>query len=198
MPATPRTLAALVTFALVPAACNDDGQERDRSSTAADEPARPARPPAGWRTVHNRVARFTIAAPKRWPAEATRRATLIQSDDRLVSITVAADRSAAGRELSAERYARRTLTSLPGFEGKLERRVRPVRGSPYTSAVAEGSGTVNTTIRRQRISVAAFRLEGDGIYSAIVFRNAAVKPRFNDRTIGRILRTFRARPPDPS
>ena len=195
MPAFLRILAALTALALLPAACGDDETGSDAGRDGAQTIERPTRPPPGWRTVRNAVAGFTIAAPKTWPADTSRRATLVRSHDRLVAITVAADRSAAGSELSPAEYARRTVKSLPGFEGKLRRRVRRVRGSPYPSAVAEASGTVNTTTRPQRISVAAFREEGEATYTAIVFRNARVKPRVNDRTIARVLRSFRVQPP---
>lgn len=191
MPALLRTLIALTALAL-PAGCGEDDAGRDGTSTGAQATSRPVKPPRGWRTVGNSVAGFAIAAPKSWPADTSRRATLIRSKDRLVSITIAADRSAAGRRLSPVRYARRTIVSLPGFEGRVRRRVRRVRDSPYPSAVVEGSGSVSTTIRRQRISVAVFRQPGEATYTAIVFRNAVVEPRINDATITRILGTFRA------
>ena len=195
MPALLRILAPLTALALLPAACGDDEEKRDGTPTGAKASDRPVEPPRGWRTVRNSVVGFSIAAPKTWPADTSRRATLIRSDDRLVSITIAADRSSAGRELSPARYAHRTMGSLPGFEGRVQRRVRRVPGSPYPNAVVDASGTVSTTIRRQRISVAVFRQAGKATHTAIVFRNAIVKPRINDRTITRVLGTFRAGAP---
>jgi hypothetical protein len=192
-----RTLAALATLAVAPTACRDDDGGGGGTTTGAEAIERPARPPPGWHTLRNEVAGFTLAAPRAWPAETTRRRTLLRSEDRLVSITVAADRSAAGRRLAPARYARRTIESLPGFEGTVGRRARPVRGSPYRSAVVDGSGTVSTTIRRQRISVAAFHQPGVATHAAVVFRNAVVRPRLNDRTIARILTSFRAARPRP-
>lgn len=191
----PRTLAALAALALLPAACGGDDDKGDSSRPKAS--ARPVEPPPGWRTVRNRAVGLTVAAPKRWPADNSRRTTLIRSDDQLVSITIAADRGASGRRLPPARYARRTLASLPGFKGRIAKRAPRVHGSPYPSAVVSGTGSVSTTIRRQRISVAAFRVAGNGTYTAIVFRNAVVKPRFNDRKIARVLRTFRAQAPRP-
>lgn len=194
MPALlPRTLAVLTLLVMLAAGCGGgDDDDGDGTSTGVHATGRPVPPPPGWRTVRNSVAGFTVAAPRAWPADSSRRATLIRSEDRLVSMTFAVDRSATGLALSPARYARRTLRSLPGFRGRLSPRARPVRGSPYPNAVVDGSGSVATTIRRQRISVAAFRYPGRATYSAIVFRNAVVKPRINDRTIERILRTFRA------
>ena len=195
MPAPLRTLAALTALLLLPAACDDEEPGRDGGRDGAESFERPARLPTGWRSVRNPVAGFTIAAPKTWPADTRRRSTFLRSEDRLVAITVAADRSAAGRELRPAEYARQTLKSLPGFKGKVRRRVGRVRGSPYRSAVVEGSGSVNATSRPQRISVVAFGDEGAGTYTAVVFRNARVKPRINDRTIARMLGTFRAQAP---
>lgn len=197
MPAPLRTLTAMTALLLLPAGCDDEERGEAGGRDGAETIERPARPPPGWRTVRNPVAGFAIAAPKTWPAETSRKTTFLRSKDRLVSITLAADRSAAGRELSPTDYARQTMRSLPGFEGKLLRRVGRVRGSPYRSAVVEASGTVNATSRPQRISVATFRDERTATYTAVVFRNARVKPRVNDRTIARILGSFRAQAPRP-
>ena len=191
MPAPQRTLAVLAAVALVPAGCDGGDEGEDPTRTAAEAAERPARPPSGWRTISNPVVGSTVAAPKSWPGTTSRQATLIRSDDQLVSITVAADRSAAGARLSPARYARRTIRSLTGFRGTVQRRVGRVRGSPYPNAVVDADGTVKSTSRPQRISVAVFRHD-EVSYTAIVFRNARVKPRFNDRTIARVLRTVRA------
>src|SRR4051794_18622911 len=80
---------------------------------------RPAKPPPGWHTVANRRARFTIAAPRRWIARVRDGATLIRSRDRLVVVTIGADRTAAGRELPVSQYARETLQDLPDFDGSV-------------------------------------------------------------------------------
>src|SRR5687767_8051199 len=103
--------AATAALCLVPAGCggSDDGEPAERADP-------PARPPPGWRTVGNESAGFTVAAPRSWAASTKDEATLIRSPGRLVAVTVAADRSRAGRELEPARYARGTLEALPGFE----------------------------------------------------------------------------------
>ena len=192
MPVLSRALAALLVLALLPTACggDDDDDAEDGTGPTTTEVRAPRVPP-GWRTVRNPVLGVTVAAPRGWPAEIRRQATLIRSDDQLVSITVAADRSAGGRRLSPARYARRTLRSLPGLEGKVAPRARRVRGSPYPSAIVEARGTVSSTTRPQLISVAVFRQGDQAMLTAIVFRNARVTPHFNDRTIRRMLGTLR-------
>jgi hypothetical protein len=186
-----RAIPALLAAAALVAGCGDDGDDEPPAERA--DP--PARTPAGWRTVRNAPAGFTIAVPKSWTARTKSAATLLRSKDKLVVITVAADRSDPGRELEPEDYARRTLEALPGFEGSVAPGTRRVRGSPYDTARVDGSGTVRTSRRPQRIAVAAYHRRLTVTYVAVVFRNPRVDPRVDERTVRRILRTLRARPP---
>jgi hypothetical protein len=179
-------LPLLLAASLV-AACGDE----DDDEAPPERPDRAAKPPRGWRTVSNRSAGFTIAAPRDWTARTHKGATLIRSDDRLVVVTVAADRSEEGRSTSPARYARLTLLNLPEFEGNVSPRTRRVRGSPYRSARVDGSGTVRTSGRLQRITVAAFRRPDQVTYAAVAFRNPRLTPRFDERIVNRMLRTLR-------
>lgn len=194
MPPLPRIAAAAAALALVQAGCTED-EGPDRSTAAVERSDPAAAPPPGWRTVKNASAGFTIAVPGTWTATGTSRRTIIRSDDRLVAVSISADRTAPGRELPAERYARRTIRTVPNFAGTVGKKVSRVRGSRYESAVLSATGTVNPSNLSQRISVAIFHRPGRVTYGALVFRNAGVEPRFNDRTIDRILRSFRAQPP---
>lgn len=193
MPALTR-IVAVVALALLQAGCgnNEEGKTRTIAVERSDPPAQP---PPGWRTVANPAAGFTIAAPRTWAATGTRRRTVIRSDDRLVAVSISADRTAPGRKLSAKQYARRTIRTVPNFAGIVGKGVSRVPGAKYESALLTATGTVNPSNLSQRISVAIFRRPGRVSYGALVFRNAGVKPRFNDRTIERMLRSFRAQPP---
>ena len=189
-----RLAPGAVAATLLLAGCG--GGDRPRSPAPPPERAdRAARPPAGWATVANRRAGFTIAAPPRWTRRTREAATLVRSPDRLVAVTVSADRTRAGRRVAASAYARRTLAALPGFRG-----IRPVArgrvsGSPYESARASGAGLYLRTGRRQRIAVAVFRRPARVTYAAVAFRDAAVPRRRHARTLERMLASFRARPP---
>ena len=110
-------------------------------------------------------------------------------------MTVAADRSRAGRTLEPARYARTTLEELPGFEGSVSASPRRVRGTPYPAVRVDGLGSVRTSRTPQRITVAAYHREGVATYAAVVFRNATVRSRTDERTIDRMLRTVRAGAP---
>lgn len=194
MTARTRTIAAVVALALLGSGCagdEDDKAERNAPQERADPPAQP---PPGWRTVRNARAGFTIAIPTRWTASTRRGRTTARSDDRLVAVAISADRTARGRQLSPAQYARRTIRTVPNFAGTVGKRVSPVRGSRYDSAMLTATGTVNPSNLSQRISVVIFQRPGRVSYGLLVFRNAGVQPRFNDPTIARMLRTFRAQP----
>ena len=167
----------------------------DSAGGPEEKAAKPATPPAGWRTVRNEAAGFTIAAPRSWRAATKRGATLITSKDGLVAVTVAADRSRAGKEAGPGSYARDVIAALPGFEGAVSVRDARIAGSPYETAVAQGSGTVKTSGEPQRIEVAAFHRPGLVTYSAVIFRNARARPVPGRATVARMLRSFRAQPP---
>jgi hypothetical protein len=195
----PLLLVPALTLAAMPFAmgCGDDDEPARTGPDPAGERAhRPSKPPPGWRTVRNARAGFTLPVPPTWSARKRGPATLIRSDDQLVSVTVAADRTGDGRRLPARRFARLTIESLPGFKGKLARGTRAIRDTPYDAARADGRGRVQTSRVPQRITIAAFRRPGRVTYTVSVFRNARVRPRFNEPVIRRMLRGFRAQPPD--
>ena len=194
LPPLSRILAAALALALLGAGCSDD-EEGEITSVGVERRDPPAEPPLGWRTVSNPRAGFTIAAPTTWTDTSTRGRTVIRSDDRLVAVSISADRTAAGRQLSARRYARRTIRTVPRFAGIVDKRIAPVRGAKYENALLTATGTVSPSNLSQRISVAIFRRPGRVTYGVLVFRNAGVKPQFNDRTINLMLRSFRAQPP---
>jgi hypothetical protein len=156
---------------------------------------RPTHPPPGWRTVHNGRAGFTIAAPGSWAARTRRGATLIRSKDKLVAVTVAADRSDEGRSTAPARYAQQLIDDLPDFEGSIEPGVHRVLGTPYPTARVEGSGTLKTTRRPQLISVVVYQRPRAVTYAAVVFRTPGAESAADRRILERMLRTFRAGPP---
>lgn len=185
-----RRTVDLAVALLLAAGCGDD--EPDTPPERAD-PA--AKPPKGWKTARNRQAGFTLSIPKSWTAKVKGGATLIRSEDKLQVITLAADRGAEGQELTATAYARRTLESLPEFEGSVLPAAARVRGSPYKTARVDGIGSLKTSKRPQRIVVVAYRRRRQVIYALVAFFNRKVPATFFERTFRRILRSFRAQPP---
>jgi hypothetical protein len=145
--------------------------------------------------VRNPRAGFTIAAPRSWTARTRRGATLIRSRDRLVAITVGADRTDEGRSTSPGPYARQLLDDLPNFEGSVKPQARRVPGTPYRTARVEGAGVLKTAKRPQRITIVAYHLPNAVTFAAVVFRNPAAEPPADRQAVERLLRTFRSGTP---
>lgn len=169
-----------------------ESDDQELPAESADPPAKPA---PGWRTIENAQAGFTVSVPRSWRAGTRRTATLVRSRDRLVAITIAADRSRAGRETPPRDYAREVITSLPDFEGSLATGTRQVARARYPSARIAASGSFTRSGRSQRIEVAALHRPGLVTYSAVIFRNARARPDVGAATVTRLLASLRARPP---
>ena len=181
-------VAAAAAVAVLPGCVGGDSSDRP------PEPVdRPVPAPPGWRTVENADAGFTIAAPRRWTARIKRDATLIRSPDKLVAITIAADRNVDGRQRPPAEYARATFEALPRFEGSLRPGTTSIRASPYRNARIDGRGTIATTRRPQRVTIVAFQRPGVVTYVVVVFRNALVRPPPGEVVLGYMLKTLRAR-----
>ena len=179
------------------AACGDDDSSPNSSPDPGEESSdRPVEPPPGWRVLRNERAGFTLSVPRTWAARTRGAATLIRSDDQLVSVTVAADRTASEHRRDPATFARETIESLPGFRGRLRGRTGRVRGSPYRTARVDARGRVAGSGVPQRITAAVYQRPGLVTYAVLVFRNARVRPRFNDAAIERLLRSLRAQAPD--
>ena len=154
---------------LVAAGCGSEDEFEGSPDPATERNDPPANPPPGWRTFANRAAGFTLSVPDAWPARTRRKATLIRSHDRVMAITVAADRSADGRETRPRRYARQAFRALPGFRRKRRLEAGRVRRSAYPSARIEGVGILARRRQRQRITVATFRRPGRVTFTVIAF-----------------------------
>lgn len=155
----------------------------------------PAKPPPGWHTVSNRAAGFTLSVPPSWRVRKRGTATLVRSSDRLLAITVAADRSESGRKLRAERYAREAFRALPGFRRLRSGRPRPIARSPYESSRVDGTGTLKSRRQRQQIAVAVFRRPKRVTYTSVVFGADVGRRMPHPGELRKLLASFRARRP---
>jgi hypothetical protein len=166
-----RAIALLLAAATALGAggCDEEDEFTGSPDPATERSDRPAEPPPGWHTVANRRAGFTLSVPPGWVTRTRKSATLIRSRDRLIAITVAADRSEDARTTRPRQYARRTFRALPGFRKLRSTPARPVRGSPYRSARVDGGGTLARRRQRQRITVAAYRRPGRATYTVVAF-----------------------------
>lgn len=190
-----RLAAAAAIAALSAAGCGDDEKFAGSPDPATERTDRPAEPPAGWRTFANRRAGFTVSVPQDWAARRRGSATLIRSSDRLVAVTVSADRSEPGRTTRPGPYARRAFRALPGFRRLRAGRPRRVDDSPYPSRRVDGSGTLAGRRQRQRITVAAFRRPGRVTYTVVAFSALVDGAAPHRATLRTLLASLRGRRP---
>ncbi len=184
-------LVAALLAGLAGAGCGEEDEFAGSPNPARERSDPPAKPPTGWRTFANRRAGFTLSVPPAWPARARGSATLIRSSDRLVAVTVAADRSEAARTTPPRRYALRTFRALPGFRNLKPGSLRKVRGSPYPSARVDGAGTLAERRQRQHITVAAYGRPHRVTYTVVAFSAGGAQAA----EIGLMLASVRARRP---
>src|SRR3954447_9122684 len=189
--------ALALTLAIAGAGCGSSGDSGSPPPDPASERAdHPAKPPTGWRTVTGGQAGFTIAVPRGWSVRKHGAVVRIRSDDKLLAMSVTADRSEPGRDTSARAYSEETMRKLPGFTRALKPHdAKKVKGSPYKSERVDGRGILRSKHRPQVVTVASFHRPGQVTYTLVVFRNATVLPRFHQRELTKALATFRAMPP---
>lgn len=194
MRATAFLVAALIA-GLTGTGCGDEDKFAGSPDPASERNDPPAKPPAGWRTFANRRAGFTISVPPGWPARARRSATLIRSPERLLAVSIAADRSEAARTTPPDQYARRTFRALPGFRDLKVTGTRKVAKSPYDSARVDGAGTLVQRRQRQHITVAAFRRGRRATYAVVAFTAPAGGAPAHAAELDALLASLRARRP---
>lgn len=188
-------LAAALAATVACFGCGEEDEFADSPDPATERSDPPAKPPPGWHTFANRRAGFTLSVPPGWPARARKSATLIRSSDRLLAITVAADRSEPARTTPPGEYAQRTFRALPGFRHLKPSETRGVAHSPYPSARLDGTGTLGVNGQRQRITAAAFRRPGHVTYTVIAFSARVGRAPAHAGELRTLLASLRARRP---
>ena len=190
-----RVLAAGAIALLATTGCGGEDEFEGSPDPATERTDRPADPPPGFRVFVNRRAGFSLSVPRDWAARTRRSATLLRSRDRLLAVTVAADRSSAGRKTRPRGYAMKTFRALPGF-----RRLRPltaeeVRRSPYASWRVDGAGTLSRRRQRQRITVAAFRRPARVTFTVVAFAAEVGGAGMHRGALAAVLASLRGRRP---
>jgi hypothetical protein len=176
-------------------ACGDE--DPGPAATAPAERAdRRGALPAGWARVVNRRAGFSLGIPPGWTARGARGSTLVRSGDRLLAVSITADRSPEGRELPPASYVRRLARGLDGYRRLEVDRPRALRGARYPGATVTATGTFARTKVRQALQVSALRRRGQVTYSLVFFRTARAPAAVYRAAIRGMLRTFRAGPPE--
>ena len=191
-------VAALVAIA----GCNDDSDSSapppEPETTPAPGPAETAQHvpklPPGWKVHANRPGGFAFGVPPGWKPRNTGSRTLVRSFDRLVSVEIAPDRTAAGLETPLDDFATRALAALPGFELQLEPgRTRRFRHR-YPGVEARASGVAARSGVSLRVRLVVLRRDSIVTFTAVIAANSKAASRPAERLAERMLRTLRSRP----
>jgi hypothetical protein len=156
---------------------------------------RPARLPEGWTRLVNRHAGFSVGIPPGWKARGARGATLVRSGDRLLAVSITADRSSEGRDLSPANYSERLAKALRGYRKLRVGRPVPVVKAHYPGASITATGTFQRTRVRQVIRAVALQRRGQVTYALVFFRTARSPAALYRPAITGMIWTFRARAP---
>jgi hypothetical protein len=187
--ATLGTLAAASVVAL--GGCVVD--EKDEPPPPVETTERLPKLPRDWTREVSRGAGFAIGVPPRWTADERRRSALFRSPDRLVAVSVSADRTPDGLAVPLDEYAPRVADALDGFRNLKVGKPRPFRAH-YEAVAVPASGKAKGGVP-QRLLVVVERRGGLVTYTLLVARNATVSGGAHRDEIRRMVRSLRGRQP---
>jgi hypothetical protein len=187
----PALTALAIALAAIVAACG----EKEEPPPPPVESADPLpKLPREWKRHVNGRAGFVIGVPRQWSARDRRSSSLLRSPDRLVAVSVSADRGEGALVLPVERFAARVADALSGFKRLRADRPRPFRAR-YEAAAVRATGRTKEGDVPQRLLVVVERREGIATYTVLVAENANAGTKRHRAEIRRMLRSLRGRPP---
>lgn len=188
------TLAALTLVAAL-AACGSEDEpqppEVERQPETVDELPKL---PRGFEPDMSRINGLAQGRPPGWKATEKGVATFLIAPDKLVVMSLSADRSDEALAGDLETLAVRTFGALEGYEGQLD----PSEPSPfkheYDAYEVEGQGVSAETGVRQNLRVIVLEREGTTVVTAVIAENAREKAPGEVKQALESLRTLRTRP----
>lgn len=158
--------------------------------------------PPGWTVEENKPQGFELGVPPGWRkgAECLKggaeppAVTVLCSPDKLVTLSVTADRTDEALELKPAEFAARTMEGLAeSYDGLEPGRPHAVKGH-YDGAAVEGTGKAVGTGVRQDVTVVVLRREGAANFTAVIAANADKPTEPAVRFAERSLATLRSGP----
>jgi hypothetical protein len=189
---------ALAIALTVLVGCGGGNSDSGTSTTAhpAETTEPPAKPPRGWQKYISPVAGFSVSVPPAWTVEPSGGSTLLRSPDKVVAISITADRTDEALNTPLESYAAETLKNLDGFTGLTPTGVRPYKAQ-YPAAIATADGKLASSGVKQRLTLVVLRREGISAYPVLASRNAGVRSPFV-KQIDAVIHSLRGRPVEGS
>lgn len=195
----------LLTALLALAGCGGS----DNDSTAAPTTSTPSPPPPRetseqlpklprrWSEQVDRRGGFAFGLPPGWTASDRGAGSLIRSYDRLVAISVVADRTEAARETELPDYVTDTADALPGFRGELDVKGMFPFADHYQTTQVKATGIAEGGVE-QKVLVIALRRGRIVTVTAVIAANAKHAAADSVHLAKRVVHTLRTRPPRPS
>jgi hypothetical protein len=185
----------IVTLALPLGGC--DVGEKDEPPPAPVEKADPLpKLPDRWSRHSNPKLGFAIGVPPQWSASDRRRSSLFRSPNRLVAVSVSADRSEGGLAVPIDEFADRVTKALPDLRGLKAKRPRPFRARYDAVAVTATAKSKKGGVP-QRLLVVVERREPFATYTVVVAANAKQGSGAHRDEVLRMVRSLRGRPARP-
>ncbi len=150
--------------------------------------------PRGYEPYFSRVNGLALGRPPGWKATDEGVATLLTAPDKLVVMSLSADRSDEALAGDPRTLAVRTFSALEGYEGELD----PSEPKPfkhrYDGAQVEGEGVAASSGVPQRLRLVVLEREGATVVTAVIAENAREKAPAEVKQALDSLRTLRTRP----
>jgi hypothetical protein len=164
------------------------------TSTTAPSDAKadtPAALPKGWTLKENGPSGFMVGVPPDWRADQRGSASLLSSPDRLVVVSITADRTNEALKAPLADLATQTTAHLDGFSS-----LDPGAPVPF-EARYEAFSVAATAIRqpgeRQNLTLIVMRADG-AVFSLLAAATERLKPSVSESIAAKIARTLRYRP----
>jgi hypothetical protein len=150
--------------------------------------------PEGWKRELNRAGGFAFGVPPGWEVEGRGRGSLVRSFDRLVALSIVADRGPEALEVEVRDSARRAAAALRGY--RQPPRVQTVLPFEhrYEGAEARALATARAGVD-QRVSVIVLRRDRVTTLTTVLAANAEREAGPSRRLALRVVETLRTRPP---
>ena len=150
--------------------------------------------PAGWRPFANTAGGYAFGLPRGWRATDHGSRTEIRSYDRLVAITINADRTDEALALDPAEFAAAALAVAPGYEEPLAPGPPREFEHRYEASQVTAGGTAKATGLKLEVSEIALRRDQVAVLTALIAANARPQARHSQRLAERLVGTLRSRP----
>lgn len=195
-------IAALAGAALLAGGCGSGSEEAPSQPRPPEKAESVGGLPPGWTVAEDAAQGFALGAPPGWreggdclkAGGEPGNVTVLCSPDKLVTLSVSADRTNEALELEPGEFAVRTLEGLAdSYDGLEPGEPKPFRGH-YDGASVTGSGEAVGTGVRQDVTVVVLRREGAANFTAVIAANAEQPTEPAVKLAGEALETLRSQP----